>query len=214
MQKLSTVIIEDETMFRQLVVTTLSKIKDLRVVAEFATGKPALEFCLEKKPDMVVIDLVLPDMDGLDIARRLQAERPKTIMLVITAHPSERLPAELMQLGVNGYIDKTEPIDYLISAIGTIRQGGMFFATHVGAKRNTAFGFGSPPPPLKIPLTEREKEVARMVAAGRISKEIAGTLNLSRRTVEKHRQNILKKIGARDVVGLTRWCLQGGISDP
>lgn len=211
MRNLRAVLIEDETMFRQLILLTLGKVKGLSVIGEFGLGKPGLQFCLKEKPDMLVVDLMLPDLNGLEIAREVRRLLPDTRILVITAHPSERLPAELMALGVNGYVDKTEPIEYVLSAVETVRGGGMFFASKIRAK-----GGGSMAAlrkPIEVPLTERELEIARLVAAGRMSKEIAAQLNLSVRTVEKHRANIMEKIGVREVASLTRWCIQAGLLD-
>lgn len=211
MRNLRAVLIEDETMFRQLILLTLGKVKGLQVVGEFGMGKPGLEFCLREKPDMLVVDLMLPDLNGMEIAREVRRASPDTKILVITAHPSERLPAELMALGVNGYVDKTEPIEYVLSAVETVRGGGMFFASRVRAKGGAGTALASVRRPLDVPLTEREQEIARLVAAGQMSKEIAATLNLSVRTVEKHRANIMDKIGVRDVASLTRYSIQHGL---
>ena len=93
MRNLRAVLIEDETMFRQLILLTLGKVKGLQVVGEFGMGKPGLEFCLREKPDMLVVDLMLPDLNGMEIAREVRRASPDTKILVITAHPSERLPA-------------------------------------------------------------------------------------------------------------------------
>ncbi len=205
------VLIEDETMFRQLILLTLGKVKGIQVVGEFGLGRPGLDYCLREKPDMLVVDLMLPDINGLDIAREVRRVLPDMKILVITAHPSERLPADLMALGVNGYVDKTEPIEYVLSAVETVRAGGMFFASRVRAKSGSAIATGKRP--LDVPLTEREQEIARLVAAGQMSKEIAAKLNLSVRTVEKHRANIMEKVGVREVASLTRWCIQVGLVD-
>jgi len=213
MRKLRAVIIEDETMFRQLIILTLGKVKDLQVIGEFGLGQPGLEFCLKEKPDILVVDLMLPDINGIEIAREVRRLVPDMKILVITAHPSERLPADLMVLGVNGYVDKTEPIEYVLSAVETVRSGGMFFASRVRAKGGAGVGVAGPRPVLKVPLTPREQEIARLVAAGQMSKEIAATLNLSVRTVEKHRANIMEKVGVREVASLTRWCIQAGLVD-
>jgi DNA-binding NarL/FixJ family response regulator len=211
MRNLRVALIEDETMFRQLILLTLGKVKGIAVVGEFGLGKPGLDFCLKEKPDMLVVDLMLPDMNGLDIAREVRRLVPDMKILVITAHPSERLPAELMTIGVNGYVDKTEPIEYVLSAVETVRAGGMFFASKVRAKGGA--GPALPKKPLDVPLTEREQEIARLVAAGQMSKEIAAQLNLSVRTVEKHRANIMEKVGVREVASLTRWCISVGLVD-
>jgi DNA-binding NarL/FixJ family response regulator len=213
MRKLRAVLIEDETMFRQLILLTLAKVKDLQVIGEFGLGKPGLEFCVREKPDILVVDLMLPDINGMEIAREVRRTVPDMKILVITAHPSERLPAELMVLGVNGYVDKTEPIEYVLSAVETVRSGGMFFASRVRAKGGAGVSFSGPRPTLEVPLTQREQEIARLVAAGQMSKEIAAKLNLSVRTVEKHRANIMEKVGVREVASLTRWCIQAGLVD-
>ena len=118
-----------------------------------------------------------------------------------------------MALGVNGYVDKTEPIEYVLSAVETVRGGGMFFASRVRAKGGAGAVLAGVRKPLDVPLTEREQEIARLVAAGQMSKEIASQLNLSVRTVEKHRANIMEKIGVREVASLTRWCIQAGLVD-
>ena len=211
MRNLRVALIEDETMFRQLILLTLGKVKGIAVVGEFGLGKPGLDFCLKEKPDMLVVDLMLPDMNGLDIAREVRRVVPDMKILVITAHPSERLPAELMSIGVNGYVDKTEPIEYVLSAVETVRAGGMFFASKVRAKGGA--GPALPKKPLDVPHTDREQEIARLVAAGQMSKEIAAQLNLSVRTVEKHRANIMEKVGVREVASLTRWCISVGLVD-
>lgn len=209
MRKFRAVVIEDETMFRQLIVATLGEVKNLEIMGEFASGKPALKFCLARKPDLAVIDLVLPDIDGLQIARKLRKTRPEMKILIITAHPNAQLPFELIELGINGYIDKTEPIEFVLNAVSTIRRGGMFFATHITPWDSKS----SRTDPMPIPLTLRQQEIARMVAGGRMSKEIANRLNLSLRTVEKHREHIMHKVGVRDVASLTRWCIKAGLVD-
>lgn len=202
-------------MFRQLILMTLAKVKDLRVVAEFGVGRPGLDYCLRERPELLVVDLMLPDINGIEVARAARAAMPELKILVITAHPSDRLPGELMLMGVNGYVDKTEPIEYVLSAVETVRNGGMFFATRVRARGGAApvqepLALRSP---MFIPLTDREQEIAKLVAGGQMSKEIAARLNLSVRTVEKHRANIMEKVGVREVASLTRWCIQAGLLD-
>ncbi len=209
--QIKVVLIDDETMFRQLILLTLGKVKGIQVVGEFGLGKPGLDYCLREKPDMLVVDLMLPDINGLEIAREIRRLVPDMRILVITAHPSERLPADLMAIGVNGYVDKTEPIEYVLSAVETVREGGMFFASRVRARSGSVLP--GTKRPLDVPLTAREQEIARLVAAGQMSKEIASKLGLSVRTVEKHRANIMEKVGVREVASLTRWCIQVGLVD-
>jgi DNA-binding NarL/FixJ family response regulator len=207
-QKFRTVIIEDETMFRQLLLSTLRRARNLHVIGAFECGRPGLNFCLQEKPELAVVDLVLPDMKGMDIVRTLRSTLPELRILILTAHPSAQLPGELVTLGVHGYVDKAEPLEYVLKAIETVRHGGMFFASHVQAKASSRT---SAVPALKSPLTKREEQVVRLVAEGQMSKEIALRLQLSLRTVEKHRENIMQKVGVRKVASLTRWCIESGL---
>ena len=194
-------------MFRQLIVSTLGRVKDLEIIGAFGLGKPGLSCCLEEKPDLLVVDLMLPDIDGLGIARKVRRALPGIKILMLTAHPSARLPSDLLESGVSGYVDKTEPIEYVLNAVDTVRRG----ASHVQAKSGRPPPFATRSVVLKVPLTKRETEVARMVSAGMMSKEIALKLNLSLRTVEKHRENLMEKIGVHELASLTRWCIQAGI---
>ena len=198
-------------MFRQLILSTLGTIKQVEIVAQFGVGEAALAYCLKHPVDLLVVDLMLPDVSGLEVVRQVRLASPEMKILVITAHPSERLPAELMAMGVAGYVDKDESIDYVVNAIDTVRRGGMFFASRVQAKRGSQALLVRKAVP-EVPLTEREQQVVRLVADGKMSKEIAAALNLSLRTVENHRAKIMQKVGVHDVASLTRWCIDAGLT--
>jgi DNA-binding NarL/FixJ family response regulator len=202
------VLIEDGTLFRQLVRLTLGKIKDVEVVAEFGTAREGIEHCRREPPDLVLTDLFLPDLEGVELVRAVRASLPETKVLLLTAHSGGLLPAELISLGIEGYLDKASPVELLLHAVRTVLDGGMFFASRRSPRAREA---KEPAPASPGPLTAREQEVARMVAAGKASKEISRELGLSVRTVEKHRANLMAKIGVREVASLTRWCLQAGL---
>ncbi|MFI5356374.1 MAG: response regulator transcription factor [Opitutales bacterium] len=220
-----TVIIEDETVFRQMLCLALGRVPGLTLVAEFADGREGLEYCLREKPGLLVVDLFLPGMHGLEIIRILREKLPTTRILVLTGHPDGELPAQLIRQGVNGFVDKTEPLNYVLQAVETVMKGGMFFAANVPPRAGSSDELpavarpaphGQPPPAAPSlaaagTLTPREIEIARLVAEGLSSKEIASRLNLSVRTVEKHRSNIMEKIGVREVASLVRYCVQAGI---
>ena len=219
------VIIEDETVFRQMLAMALGRVRGLVVAGEFDDGKTGLEFCLKDKPGLLVVDLFLPGMHGLEIVKEVRSKLPNTRILVLTGHPDGDLPARLISQGVHGFVDKSAPLNYVLQAVESVMGGGMFFAAHVSPKttsRGTAPPFptvapgvkaGPPTPSLAAvqALSTRELEVARLVAEGFSSKEVASRLNLSVRTVEKHRANIMDKIGVREVASLVRWCIQSGI---
>lgn len=220
-----TVIIEDETVFRQMLGLALGRIGGLRLVGEFANGRDGLEFCLVEKPDLLVVDLFLPGLHGLEIVKTVREKLPATRILVLTSHPDGELPSQLIRQGVHGFVDKTAPLNYVLQAVESVMKGGMFFAANVPPKPGAAGQQSSavrqaprdqPPPAApslavaKI-LTPREIEVARLVSEGLSSKEVAVRLNLSVRTVEKHRANIMDKLGVREVASLVRYCIQAGM---
>ena len=221
------VIIEDDPIFRHMLSMALSRMRGLVVAGEFADGKVGLTYCLKEKPSLAVVDLFLPGMHGLDVCRELRLHSPATRILVLTGHPDSDLPARLVAMGVNGFVDKSEPINYVMQAIEAVMSGGMYFATNVAPKfvpaDAAAAGSLPPPPPsptvaVSVPsveavqiLSSREIEVVQLVASGLSSKEIAARLDLSVRTVEKHRANIMEKIGVREVASLVRWCVQAGL---
>lgn len=220
-----TVIIEDETVFRQMLGLALGRISGLRLIGELADGREGLEFCLREKPDLLVVDLFLPGLHGLEIVKIVREKLPATRILVLTSHPDGELPSQLIRQGVHGFVDKTAPLNYVLQAVESVMKGGMFFAANVPPRAN-AESTGSTlvrpaphaQPPQSAPslavaktLTPREIEIARLVSEGLSSKEVASQLNLSVRTVEKHRANIMDKLGVREVASLVRYCIQTGI---
>jgi len=209
------VIIEDDPVYRSFVRQVLRKIEGVSLIGEALCGKDGIELCLEKKPQALLIDLLLPDMQGIEVVRVLRTSLPELVILMITAHPSNQLPRELLNLGVQGFADKTATAGDLAKTVRSVLSGGISYTSVAGL---------APPPQdlsANLPghtenikpdiLTPREREIARLVTAAMSSKEVAAKLNLSTRTVEKHRANIYAKLGVRDVVGLTRWCMFHGL---
>ena len=218
-----TVIVDDEVVFRQMLTSALSRVRGLVVAGSFKDGKTAVDHCLKDPPGLLIVDLYLPGMHGLEVVREIRAKLPATRILVLTGHPDGDLPARLISQGVHGFVDKSAPINYLIQAIESVIAGGMFFATNVPPKTSAA-GAQQPkvepsvktgPPVASLDaiktLSARELEVIRLVAEGHSSKEIADRLDLSVRTVEKHRANIMDKINVKEVASLVRWCIHSGI---
>jgi DNA-binding NarL/FixJ family response regulator len=217
-----TVIIDDEAVFRQMLSSALSRVRGLVVSGAFKDGKSGLDFCLKDPPGLLIVDLYLPGMHGLEVVREVRAKLPNTRILVLTGHPDGDLPARLIAQGVHGFVDKSAPLNYVLQAIESVVAGGMFFAAHIPPK--ATMGASQPkveplvktgPPTTSVDavqtLSARELEVARLVAEGYSSKEIADRLDLSVRTVEKHRANIMDKINVKEVASLVRWCVQAGL---
>lgn len=206
--------------------TALNRVRGLTVAGEFSDGRSGLDYCLKEKPGLLVVDLFLPGLHGLEVVREVRSKLPATRILVLTGHPDGDLPARLIAQGVHGFVDKSEPLNYILQAVETVMGGGMFFATNVPPKSasdagsltslphtppSTKAGPATPSVAAVQALSAREIEVVRLVAEGFSSKEVAVRLDLSVRTVEKHRANIMEKIGVREVASLVRWCVQSGL---
>lgn len=206
------VVVEDETLLRDLLSSTLTQRFQPRDLQAFSDGRPALQHCLTHTVDLLLIDLRLPDLDGREIIRLLRVRHPKLRVIVLTAQVDAALPAELVALGVAGFIDKSAPLEHVVRAIERVLAGGMYFFAGVMPSASCAAVRGSPGAgPHPSILTAREREIARLVTSGRSSKEIARELGLSTRTVENHRASLMQKLAVRDTARLVRWCLEHGL---
>ena len=209
------VIVEDDPVYRQFVRQVLKKIDGVELVGECATGQEGIDACVRTKPQALLLDLVLPDMQGVEVIKTLRHELPHLVVLLLTAHPSNDLPRELLKLGVQGFADKTATAVDLTKTIRSVLAGGLSYTSVAGIAPPTAerpislTGHAENVKPEV--LTPREREIAALVTGAMSSKEVAAKLGLSTRTVEKHRANIYAKLGVRDVVGLTRWCMYHGL---
>jgi len=203
------VLVDDLATFRELVRESILRNLQPRELRDFADGREALAHCLADPPDLLIVDLYLRRMDGRDIVVELRNRGLDTRVVVLTAHPEAQLPAELVALGVAGFVDKNSPLEQIDRAVQCVLDGGMFFSATVPPPVPAA----GPALPRAGPevLSQREREVVTLVARGLLSKQIAGELNLSTRTVEKHRGRIFSKLGVHDVPTLVRWCLRNGL---
>lgn len=203
--------IDDSAMFRELVRDVITLAFPTALFRGFALGREGLAACIKNPPDLLIVDLYLHDMDGREIVRELSRLHKVTRILAVTAHPDAGLPAELVQLGVAGFVDKHSPVEQIERAAQRVLEGGMFFSASVRPPAPPATDQPSIPSAPASVLTPREKEVIRLVARGLASKEIGAQLGLSTRTVEKHRARILARLGLHDLPTLVRWCLQRGL---
>lgn len=206
------VVIDDSASFRELIRDALMRRFPRAEVRDFSLGREGLEACLRDPPDLLVVDLYLYDIDGRDIVREIRRQGVPLRVVAVTAHPDAQLPADLLSLGVAGFVDKHSPMEQVERAAQRVLEGGMFFSASIRppvpahAEEPTLPSVGAEA------LTVREQEVVRLVVRGLLSKEIGSRLGLSTRTVEKHRARILAKLGLHDIPTLVRWCLRNGLS--
>jgi DNA-binding NarL/FixJ family response regulator len=203
--------IDDSATFRELIHDTLLRRYPGSIFEGYALGREGLAACSPNVPDLLIVDLYLHDLDGRDVVRELRRREVTPRILAVTAHPDASLPAELVQLGVAGFVDKHSPLEQIERAAQRVMEGGMFFSASVRPPIPTMPESASLPSASAGVLTEREQEVARLVARGLASKEIGDRLGLSTRTVEKHRARILARLGHHDIPTLVRWCVLRGL---
>jgi DNA-binding NarL/FixJ family response regulator len=206
------VLVDDTATFRGLLKDALQRRFQPKELLDFGDGRDALKSCLASPPDLLIADLYLRDMDGRDLVRTLRERGITTRVVMLTAHPEAQLPAELVSLGVAGFVDKNSPLEQIDRAVQCVLDGGMFFSATVPPPIPSALA--NEPALSRLgasALTAREQEVVRLVARGLVSKEVAERLSLSTRTVEKHRARILARLGLHDLPNLVRWCLRNGL---
>jgi DNA-binding NarL/FixJ family response regulator len=211
------VLIEDQTILRQVLRMVLKTERGWTDITEFSNGIDGLAHCLASPPDLLIVDLNLPGKGGWEIAKELRPQAAGTRILVLSANTDEIPPADFMSIGVNGFVNKDAPYDHLLQAITVVMSGALFFSAQPISKPKPAGGptaavndkeKGINP---RDVLTEQELSIARLVVAGLSSKEIGNELDLTARSVDKHRANIMEKLGVRQVAGVVRLCVLHGI---
>jgi len=211
MTKISVLLVDDHEVVRQGLRALLEAQPDMQVVAEAKDGYQAVALAREKSPDVVVMDISMPGMSGLDATRQITRSVPTAKVLVLTSYDDDDCVVQMTQAGAVGYLTKHSASDDLTEAIRIVRRGRKFFSPEI-AKRLRERGR------LEIPgdserrsrsrqLTKREEEVLQLVAEGFPNKGIASHLGISVKTVEKHRQAVMNKLNIHETAGLTRFAL-------
>jgi DNA-binding NarL/FixJ family response regulator len=207
---------DDHAVVRHGLRMVLEAQPDLDVVAEAGDGLEAVDAALAQDLDLVVIDIAMPRMTGLHAARELHRHRPELRILMLSMHENERYLYEALKAGASGYVVKTVADRDLVEACRATLRGERFL--YPGAMTPLIADFlhraRQDLPVREDPLTPREQEVVKLVAEGNSSREIADALVISEKTVERHRANILEKLGMRDRVELTRYAIRQGLVEP
>lgn len=207
---------DDHTLVRSGLRMMLDAEPDLEVVAEANDGAEALARALEGEIDLAIIDITMPQMTGLHVIRELRRRRPQMRTLVLSMHESEQYLYEALKEGASGYVAKTVADRDLIGACRAVMRGEPFVYP---ASKNQPINehlrrAHSGEQPRDEPLTPREQQVLKLIAESRSSRQIADTLMISEKTVERHRANILEKLGMHDRVELARYAIRRGLVEP
>ena len=213
MQRITVLLAEDHTIVRQGLRKLLEAESDLEVVGEAATGRLAVEMAKKLHPDVVVMDIAMPLLNGLEATRQILQEAHAPKILILSAYSDDAYVEKALEYGATGFLLKHTSFRDLSLAIREIEKGNVFFTPSI-AKR-----FG-PRDHAKLPgalhqkaalLTSREVEALQLIAEGKANKQIAAELGISIKTVEKHRQRLMQKLGIHDTAGLTRYAISAGV---
>jgi DNA-binding NarL/FixJ family response regulator len=203
---------DDHEVVRQGVRSLLEAHPGWRVCGEAVTGREAVAKAIQNRPDVVVLDVAMPEMNGLEAARQIRRAVPTTKILVLTVYEVDQLVQEFIEAGVHGYLLKADTGRMLVDAMKAVLRGETFFTPRLGeAADGSTLGRDSPPR-IKA-LTRREREVLQLLAEGKSNKEIGAALRISVKTAETHRARLMAKLGVHSVAELVRYAVRNQIID-
>ena len=199
------VLVDDHTMFREGVRKIIEKIEDVRISGEADDGLELLELLKDSSPDLVILDISMPNIRGLEAMREIKRTYPQTRILVLTMHKKKEFIRQVLEDGADGFLSKEDASSELIRAMTTIKQGGKYYSPLLSNIISSLFWENEK----KEVLTMREREILKLLAAGKKSKEIAEALFISPHTVRRHRENIMEKLKVRTLADLIKYAIEG-----
>jgi DNA-binding NarL/FixJ family response regulator len=215
MKPLRILVADDHDLMRRGVKTLLQSHAGWEVCGEAKTGREAVAKAEELKPDIVILDIGMPDLNGVEAARRIRKTSSSSEILILSMHYSDQLIREIVDAGVRGYIVKSDSDRDLIIAVETLARHKPFFTPHATEVILGSFNSGGPvtevPELIRERLTSREREIVQLLAEGKSSKEVATSLGISVKTAETHRANVMRKLELHSVSELVRYAVRNQI---
>jgi DNA-binding NarL/FixJ family response regulator len=212
MARLRILLADDHTIVRQGLVSILKEVDDFEVVAEAADGNEAVDKALLTKPDVVVLDVTMPRLNGIEAARRIHKAVPESRILVLTMHEDQEYVLKMVRAGASGYLVKDGAASELVNAIRALHAGQGYFGPQ--ASRALAEDYQGRRPAAEDPfaqLTDREREVFQLLVEGRTNAQVAEVLCISAKTVDNHRTRLMEKLGVHSSVELVRFAAKQGL---
>ena len=205
------VLADDHLIVRQGLKALLER-ENLEVVGEAADGQEAVRQVQALRPEVAVLDLTMPRLNGLDAARVLAQQSPRTRVILLTVHTEDHYVLEAIRVGVRGYVVKTQVTADLVEAIREVVEGAVYLSPRISRAVVEAYLAG--PDGAAEPLTSREREVLQLVAEGQKTREVARALGISVKTAESHRSRIMEKLDIHETAGLVRYAIRRGLIEP
>ena len=208
-------VVEDQSAVCDLVSEMVQSHPRCVTVGTACDGLSAIELALRHKPDILVLDVIMPGVGGIEVLRRLGGSLPAMKVLIFSGKQEPHIVRALMQAGIHGFVNKNGPLSELRKALEALSLGNTWF--NEDFSRTVRLALASPSflgDGMIDQLTPREREISVLIAQSHSSKEVAGRLNISIKTAENHRANLMRKLGVRDVAGLVRFVVRQGLVDP
>ncbi|MBN2135585.1 MAG: response regulator transcription factor [Acidobacteria bacterium] len=214
--KIKVIITDDHTIFREGLSELLTQSGKVEVVGEASSGKEAVELSLKKKPDIIIMDVSMPTMSGLEATARIKDLMPEVRVLILSMYNNQQYIDKALANGASGYVMKDVAGSELLTAIEVIYSGGTYLSPSVSSAvlqmyKNSRNDKKKTESDLDTPLTQREIEVIKLLANGKTNKEIADTLYISIKTVETHRKNIMTKMDFHNLADIVRYAIKNKI---
>ncbi len=213
-RQITVLLAEDHAVVRQGLCALLTADGSFRMVGEARTGREAVDMARTLRPDVILMDIAMPVLNGLEATRQILARDPAAKVVILSAHSDDEYIERMSAAGVAGFLEKQTSAEILTKAIREIAAGRTFFSPAIARRMGAAAQFrdrDGRPRAHGVRLTSRETEVLQLVAEGSANKQIASALGISIKTVEKHRQNLRDKLGIHETAGLTRYAIAAGI---
>ncbi|MBL9208929.1 MAG: response regulator transcription factor [Opitutaceae bacterium] len=214
-KKIKVLMAEDHAVVRQGLCCLLTSDGHFEIVAQARTGREAVELAATLQPDVILMDIAMPVLNGLEATRQILAANPAARVIILSAHSDDVYVERMSKAGVAGFLEKQSSAEVLTKAIVTVAAGGTYFSPSIAKRlrerqqhdlaRDGVPKVGGPH------LTSREIEVLQLVAEGQANKQVAATLGISIKTVEKHRQHLMDKLNIHETAGLTRYAIAQGV---
>ena len=215
MDKIRVLLVDDHIVLRQGLKVLLEAEPDIEVVGEADNGRQGVLLAKKLLPNVVVMDVAMPGLNGLEATRQILQEIPTAKVLVLSSYNDDEWVHELNEAGAAGYLLKQTASADLIKAVREARKGNVFFSPAISKRMlehyREAFLNGNPRKKRKVLLTTRETEVLQLIAEGKSNKQIASDLEISIKTVQKHRQEMMNKLNIHEIAGLTRYAISKGV---
>jgi DNA-binding NarL/FixJ family response regulator len=205
------VLADDHALVRAGIRALLERIQGVKVLAEAGDGREALELIKELKPDIVLLDIAMPVLSGLDVLREVTASFPQVRAIILTVHETEEYAVYALRSGAAGFVPKSAASEELELALKTVSRGERYLSPEITKHAVLDHALEASARPMSVDLTPRQREVLKMIAKGYSTKDIARSLEISAKTVETHRAQLMDRLQIYDVAGLVRYAIRTGM---